>query len=117
MKLAGRIPIVQAALERTRYSWVWVVTTCPYCGQPHEHYGGSLDTNPDKYLAYRMTAHCPPSVQQGLTAATPASRLQYILQVPRTTEVPGGDAAYAGGQREAQISLAVETCHGTSFGT
>lgn len=34
------IRVVQVLLERGRYSWMWVVPKCPYCGKPHDHYGG-----------------------------------------------------------------------------
>ena len=70
---------VEAQLERGRYSWIWVVPECPYCGQSHEHYAGSLDAVPEKYLGVEELATCSKLdrqvLQYGLT-----ERLAYILE-------------------------------------
>src|SRR3712207_5674943 len=47
-----------AVLERNRFSWIWVVPTCPYCDQEHHHYGGPLDGDPYRYTGHRVPAHC-----------------------------------------------------------
>ncbi len=44
------IQIAVVPLDRGKYSWIWVVLRCPYCGKPHKHYGGPLETNPGGVL-------------------------------------------------------------------
>jgi len=34
------VPTAWAILARGKYSWIWIVMTCPYCDKPHDHYGG-----------------------------------------------------------------------------
>ncbi|TQE91480.1 MAG: hypothetical protein FKY71_20200 [Spiribacter salinus] len=40
--------------KRTRYA-TWVVRSCPFCGERHEHGGG--DGDPREFLGYRES-HC-----------------------------------------------------------
>ena len=58
--LCSSVPPVShtlARLEAARYSWVWVVLQCPYCGGMHDHYGGAFDGDPAWYLRHpRSTA-------------------------------------------------------------
>ncbi len=53
-----RIVVTDAVLERGKYSWVWIVPVCPYCRNPHAHYGGSHDTDPSRYLGQAMISRC-----------------------------------------------------------
>jgi hypothetical protein len=69
-------PTVVAVLDRGKYSWIWVVPSCPYCGKAHAHYGGPLDHDPYYYLAYPMTATC--------TMPGPAALLYLLQAEPRT---------------------------------
>ncbi len=75
-------PIQQAEahLEQGRYSWVWVVSTCPYCGQAHDHYAGPLDNDPMKYLGHPVHAHCPKTAWPTGAPAHPAVQEEYVLE-------------------------------------
>ncbi len=84
------IRVAQVLLERGRYSWIWVVPTCPYCGKPHDHYGGSLDHAPHWYVGQLFPAHCDRADRRRLTIRDRAAALWYTLAAPRTipTEIP-----------------------------
>jgi len=75
-------PLQHAAayLEQGRYSWVWVVPQCPYCGHAHEHYAGPLDNDPTKYLRYIEHAHCPKAARRTNAPAHPAVQEAYVLE-------------------------------------
>jgi hypothetical protein len=75
------ISIVEAVLVRGQSSWVWVVPRCPYCGRPHAHYGGPLETDPSRYLNHPVTPSCNADTQSRSAPDTPATALQYILRV------------------------------------
>ena len=66
-------------LERGRYSWVWVVAVCPYCGHPHEHYAGPLDAAPQIYPDVEHLACCSKRSRQEMQQ-DPAERLTYTLE-------------------------------------
>lgn len=42
--------------KRTRYA-TWVVRSCPFCGERHEHGGGPADSDPREFLGFRES-HC-----------------------------------------------------------
>ena len=70
----------EAHLEQGRYSWIWVVPQCPYCGHAHEHYAGPLDKDPTKYLGYIEHAHCPKAAQRTNASTHPAVQEAYVLE-------------------------------------
>jgi hypothetical protein len=53
MSVSDRVCTAEAVLEKATYSWVWIVTRCPYCGKRHEHYGGPLEDDPHKSSGIR----------------------------------------------------------------
>ncbi len=65
-----------AHLEPGRYSWIWVVQHCPYCG----HYAGPLDNDPTKYLGSIAHAHCSKAARRTGASAHPAVQGEYILE-------------------------------------
>ncbi len=69
----------EAVLERSRFSWIWIVPACLYCGQEHHHYGGPLDGDPYQYTGHSVPARCTRTEealhQQALPLATRAYRL------------------------------------------
>ncbi len=75
-----RLPVAAAVLRQGKYSWAWVVRTCPYCGKLHEHFGGSLDSDPQRYLGRPVTARCDPAARQQRTTPPPAGARMYILE-------------------------------------
>ena len=42
--------------KRTRYA-TWVIASCPFCGERHEHGGGPGEGDPREHLGYREP-HC-----------------------------------------------------------
>lgn len=85
MSQVETIRIADAVLERGRYSWVWVVPTCPYCGRRHEHYGGPLNVDPYMYLGQTLTARCDKTDRRQLSPGNPAIALQYVLEIERSS--------------------------------
>jgi hypothetical protein len=81
MPVQPSIPLVHAVLNRGKHSWIWVVPRCPYCGDPHAHYGGPFDTDPATYLASPMTAVCQRRARYPSGPPAPAGTFQYVLQV------------------------------------
>ncbi len=73
------VRIVQAHLERGRYSWMWVVLTCPFCGKPHDHYAGPLDGDPYLYLGQTVPARCDRTDRRRLLMHQPALARWYVL--------------------------------------
>jgi hypothetical protein len=69
----------EAYLERGRSAWVWVVPTCPYCGQAHAHYAGPLDSDPTHYLGPTVLALCPKTAWRTGEPGQPAVRAAYVL--------------------------------------
>jgi hypothetical protein len=69
----------QAHLEWGRYSWIWVVPTCPYCGKPHDHYGGPLDSTPYLYIGQMFPARCDRADRRALLINDPEAALWYVL--------------------------------------
>ncbi len=78
--------VAAAILARGRYSWIWVVPCCPYCGRQHAHYGGGLECDPRWYLKHPLPASCTPGDSCGQVPGAP-SRRRYILQ-PDPRSVP-----------------------------
>jgi hypothetical protein len=73
------VRITQAHMERGRYSWIWVVLRCPYCGKPHDHYAGPLDGDPYLYLGQMLPAHCDRADRRRLLIHHPDRALWYVL--------------------------------------
>ncbi len=73
------IPNVQAMLVRGKYSWVWVVRACPYCGKMHEHYGGPLDGDARDYLGSAVLAQCSKVDRQYVIRNHSNAELSYVL--------------------------------------
>ncbi len=69
-----------ARLERGHYSWIWVVSSCPYCGHPHEHYGRPLDHDPYHYLGQLFPARCDRAARRQLLIHQPDAALWYVLE-------------------------------------
>lgn len=72
----------RAYLDHTRYSWVWVVKSCPYCCKQHHHYAGPRDGNPLSYTDRPVFAYCDRQIQQRVHQAS--GMLQYALLVDST---------------------------------
>jgi hypothetical protein len=68
-----------ALLERNGASWIWVIPACPYCGQEHHHYGGSLDEDPYHYTGYLVPARCTFTEYIGDQHHTPVAARTYHL--------------------------------------
>ena len=73
------VQAVRAVLDQGRYSWIWVIPVCPYCGLSHDHYGGPLDGRP-RYATHIFTAPCAVSDhhQPMTTAATAMRRYKLV---------------------------------------
>ena len=71
------VPTAWATLARGKYSWIWIVSACPYCGQLHHHYGGPLDQAPRRTGGV-VAAHCDAHVRRQ-QAADPTTSLRYVL--------------------------------------
>jgi hypothetical protein len=69
----------EVQLERGRYSWIWVVPQCPYCGQAHEHYAGPLDAAPHLYPDVEQLAACSKRNRQAMQQG-PDEWLTYTLE-------------------------------------
>jgi hypothetical protein len=67
-------------LDRGRFSWVWVVPTCPYCNKSHDHYGGPLDSDPYIYVGRLFAARCDSTDRRRLAPEYPSLDLWYILE-------------------------------------
>ncbi len=80
MSQVQTIPIVDATLERGRYSWVWVVPKCPYCSKPHEHYAGSFANDVYRYLGQPVIAKCDKTDRRHIAAGIPDKKLEYVLE-------------------------------------
>jgi hypothetical protein len=48
---------VDARLEKSGRTWIWVIDSCPYCGRQHRHGGGLIGDDPHRLLGHRA-AHC-----------------------------------------------------------
>ncbi len=77
-------PHAYATLETSRYSWMWVVPSCPYCGHTHEHYGGAFSDNPYQYTGHLVAAHCDRRADQPATAADVAPTYRLVPLAPPT---------------------------------
>ncbi len=73
------IMIAHAVLAHGRYSWVWVVPACPFCGKPHDHYGGSLESDPAQYLGHVFPARCDQTDRRRLVLQYLPADLRYVL--------------------------------------
>ena len=65
------IPVVCASVEQYRRQYLLYIT-CPYCGERHQHGGGSMAEDPRENAGHRLS-HCVRSV---------AGDRGYILRVP-----------------------------------
>lgn len=71
--------LVCAILERSRYSWVWIVAVCPYCGKSHHHYAGPLNGNPYRYVNLRVRARCDLADRQEGAQTSKSASMDYLL--------------------------------------
>jgi hypothetical protein len=83
----------QVLLEQGRYSWIWVVPTCPYCGKAHHHYGGPLDRAPSTYRGQVFPAHCDRTDRCQLGIPDPTAALWYVLTAD--PQAPGAPPHHA----------------------
>lgn len=72
---------VRAVLVQGRYSWLWVVPACPYCGKQHDHFGGPLDGDPQSYADMSFVARCD-STDRGRFAAQYSSGALWYRLLP-----------------------------------
>jgi hypothetical protein len=93
-----------AVLERGKHSWIWVVPTCPYCGQCHTHYGGPLDGNPHRYLQWRARAYCNKADRQRWKQWNPTMTFSYILTTTPLSAPPRS-------RTHAETNLTHEAAH------
>ncbi len=80
MSQVQTIPIVDAILERGRYSWVWIVLECPFCGKQHEHYAGSSAHDVYRYLGQLVIAKCDKTDRRRIAPGAPDIKLEYVLE-------------------------------------
>jgi hypothetical protein len=80
-------PRAYATLEISRYSWIWVVPRCPYCGRAHEHYGGAFTDNPYQYTGHLVPARCDRRADRPATAADVAHTYR-LMPLPPPTPRP-----------------------------
>lgn len=59
------IPQAACELKQAKDGYVWIVKSCPYCGDCHHHSGGPLTDNPRNHLGYRVN-HCMPPYKVAL---------------------------------------------------
>lgn len=69
-----------AILERSRYSLIWIVEACPYCGKSHHHYAGSLNGNPYRYVDHRVRANCDVADCQDRAQMPQGGSMDYLLR-------------------------------------
>jgi hypothetical protein len=69
----------RAVLERGRFSWLWVVAACPYCGKQHDHFAGPLDGDPYQYVGMTFAARCDRTDRRRLAVDYPSGALWYQL--------------------------------------
>lgn len=72
----------RVTLARGRYSWLWIVPHCPYCGKQHDHYAGPLNHDPRAYLGSCYVARCDSTDRRRLTIEEGTASLWYVL-LPR----------------------------------
>ncbi|HEX6290373.1 MAG TPA: hypothetical protein VFZ66_14380 [Herpetosiphonaceae bacterium] len=85
-------------LDRGRFSWVWIVPTCPYCGKSHDHYGGPIDGDPYVYIGRMFAARCDATDRRRLTPDYPKLNLWYVLEPIQAKErAPGKTRAVGEG--------------------
>ncbi len=84
MSQVQTIPIADAILERGRYSWVWVVPECPFCGKQHAHYAGSFVTDVYRYLGQPVMAKCDKTDRRHIASGVPDTKLEYVLEAEQS---------------------------------
>ena len=73
-------------LDRGRFSWVWIVPSCPYCHKSHDHYGGPLDGDPYMYVGRMFAARCDSTDRRRLAPEYPSLNLWYVLEPIQSKE-------------------------------
>jgi len=74
------VRVARATLERGRFSWFWVVETCPFCGDTHDHYAGPIDGNPYAYAGHAVAARCSRTDRRRIALHTPTASLWYVIE-------------------------------------
>jgi hypothetical protein len=75
-----KVAFAPCILGRGRYSWVWIVPTCPYCGKSHDHYAGALDSDPNLYIGRMFAARCDATDRRRLLPEYATLNLWYVLE-------------------------------------
>jgi hypothetical protein len=70
----------RASLERGRFSWFWVVESCPYCGDAHDHYAGPIDGDPHMYAGHAVAARCSRTDRRRIAHQTQTPSLWYVIE-------------------------------------
>jgi hypothetical protein len=85
-----KITFASCVLAQGRYSWVWIVPACPYCGKSHDHYAGPLDSDPDLYIGRMFAARCDATDRRRLLPEYSTMNLWYVLQPIQAKEKEQG---------------------------
>ncbi len=80
--------VARAVLEQGRYSWIWVVPACPYCGKQHDHYGGLLDGDPYRHAGCVVPARCDNVDRKRFVPAASIGDLRYVLEPDEQKVLP-----------------------------
>jgi hypothetical protein len=74
------VRVAPATLERGRFSWFWVVSHCPFCGQCHDHYAGPIDGDPRTYAGRAVAARCSHTDRRQFGHSHASASPWYIIQ-------------------------------------
>lgn len=88
------VVVARAVLEQGRYSWLWIVRDCPYCGKQHDHFAGPLDGDPQQYSGNVMAARCDRTDRRRLAIEYPSGALWYQLETSQD-DVPSEPEQHA----------------------
>lgn len=80
------VRVARARLEPGRFSWIWVVDACPFCGQSHSHYAGPRSGDPYRYAGVAVVARCAMTDRRRFLMHAPQAGLWYVLE---PLEAPG----------------------------